>query len=151
MDDSNLLFVFTPIAQVIRNKLHPIEIKLVVLEHTLVWLVESNRDDPATVALLKGRYRQVEEPVTKLVAKVAARQVKLYDIVTVVLKPEVNLEKVEEKVDEFEQELNKVEPVSAKYDVAMAVQQQHEVSGRMNNISLLQLRKPKYLKEIGDV
>jgi hypothetical protein len=116
---------------VIRNKLHPIEIKLVVLEHTLVWLVESNRDDPATVALLKGRYRQVEEPVTKLVAKVAARQVKLYDIVTVVLKPEVNLEKVEEKVDEFEQELNKVEPVSAKYDVAMAVQQQHEVSGEM--------------------
>lgn len=94
-----------------------------------MWLVESNRDDPATVALLKGRYRQVEEPVTKLVAKVTEREVKLYDIVTVVLKPEVNLERVEEKLGELEKEFSEVEPVSAKHDVAMAVQEQHEVRG----------------------
>ena len=101
------------------------------MEHTLVWLVESNRDDPATVALLKGRYRQVEEPVAKLVAKVTAREVKLYDIVTVVLKPEANLDHVEEKLEEFEKEFSEVEPVSAKYDVAMAVQEQHKVRGRI--------------------
>ena len=121
------MFVFSLLTQVIRTKLHPVEIKLVVMEQTLVWLVESNRDDPATVALLKGRYRQVEEPVTKLVAKVTAREVKLYDIVTVVLKPGVNLDRVEEKLGEFEKELSEVEPVSAKHDVAMAVQEQHEV------------------------
>ena len=97
------------------------------MEQTLVWLVESNRDDPATVALLKGRYRQVEEPVTKLVAKVTTREVKLYDIVTVVLTPEVNLERVEDKLGELEKDFSEVEPVSAKHDVAMAVQEQHEV------------------------
>ena len=97
------------------------------MQQTLVWLVESNRDDPATVALLKGRYRQVEEPVTKLVAKVTAREVKLYDVVTVVLKPGVNLDRVEERIGEFEKEFNEVEPVSAKYNVAMAVQEQHKV------------------------
>lgn len=97
------------------------------MEQTLVWLVESNRNDPATVALLKGRYREVEEPVTKLVAKVTAREVKLYDIVTVVLKPEVNLDRVQEKLEEIEKEFGGVEPVSAKYDVAKAVQEQHKV------------------------
>lgn len=117
----------TTYTQVIRNKLHPVEIKLVVMEQTLVWLVESNRDDPATVALLKGRYREVEEPVTKLVAKVTAREVKLYDIITVVLKPEVNLDRVQEKLVEIEKEFSGVEPVSAKYDVAKAVQEQHKV------------------------
>ena len=92
-----------------------------------MWLIECNRDDPATVALLKGRYRQVEDPVTKLVARVASREVKLYDIVTVVLKPEVNLDGVEQKIAEFEKAFSEIEPVSAKCDVAVVVQEQHEV------------------------
>ena len=97
------------------------------MEQTLFWLVESSRDDPTTVALLKGRYREVEEPVMKLVAKVTAREVKLSDVLTVVLRPETNVEQVEKKLEEFEQECSSVEPVSAKYDVAMAVQEKHKV------------------------
>ena len=103
----------------------------------MIWLLESNRDDPTTVALLKGRYRQAEEPVTKLVAKVTSREVKLNDIVMVVLSPESNLGRVEKKLNEFERELAAVEPVSAKYDIAMAVQEQHKVMERRNEQNFL--------------
>ena len=132
------LFPFRLVSfQVIRTKLHPVEIKLVVMEQTMIWLLESNRDDPTTVALLKGRYRQAEEPVTKLVAKVTSREVKLNDIVMIVLSPESNLGRVEKKLNEFERELAAVEPVSAKYDIAMAVQEQHKVMQRGNEQNIL--------------
>lgn len=65
--------------------------------------------------------------MTKLVAKVTSREVQLYDVVTLVLKAQVNLNDVEEKLDKFEKTFDEIEPLSAKHDIAMAVQQQYEV------------------------
>ena len=101
------------------------------MEQTLVWLIVNNEDEPATVALLKGRYREAEEPLTKLVTKVTTREVKLNDIVTVGVTPENTLKEVEKELKEFEDQFTTVEPVSAKYDVAMKVQEQHKVSTRL--------------------